>query len=146
MKLNILWRGTIREFIGIGYEMTTKKVGGVDTLHSMIEASKWWEDIQVSFGEEGNYVKILGGWFGEKEDLFSGKSSFIESDRLWSMIEHEIQDLYNQYCEDKYRADEKPLTFARWQYLEDRRVRKSSQEMGEENHEKKQDCQEQRQE
>jgi hypothetical protein len=90
-------------------------VGGVDTVQSMIEASEWWEDIQVSFAEEGNYVKILGGWLGDKEDIFTGKSVFIESDRLWKIIEHNVQTEYNEYCEDRYREDKEPLDFAKWQ-------------------------------
>jgi hypothetical protein len=55
---------------------------GVNILSSWEQFDQWSEDMSVSFGEQGGYFHILGGWIGDYEGLAKGLVVFQSAQEL----------------------------------------------------------------
>jgi len=93
MKINILWKATKPQYVGVGSDIVFVKRNGVEQFDSdsYKEIDEWIEMMSVSYGEEAGTFKILGFWYGKKEDLLTGKATFYGKEYLFRMINSNLE-------------------------------------------------------
>lgn len=84
MVLNIIFRGCRPEQTGFGDGLTVKCDQGVKQIKGIDLVDEWRQfkafnaDSAKQHEEIGGTFRVLGGWEGGSEDLFNGKSKFLD--------------------------------------------------------------------